>query len=122
MKPLLPMLFTICACVSCSVHSAARRSQTGALSDREIYDRVKLGITQAQVEKRVGKPHGPVSHGVAFYGGPPVPAWDPYGSRSIPFNVVVLYSTNCVVSGKFVYVGPDLRVVHDGDWTNFGTP
>ncbi len=116
------MLLTACACVSCSVHSAAHHGETGALSDRDIYERVKVGMTQAQVEKRVGKPHIAVSHGVAFYGGPAVAAWDPYGSRSIPFNVVVLYSTNRLVSGKFMYVGPDLETVHDGDWMNFGTP
>jgi hypothetical protein len=121
MKLLFATLLTAWAFTSCSVHPPAHGSETAVLSDRHIYDEVRLGMTQSQVEKKVGKPHAPVSHGLAFYGGPPVPAWDPLGERSVPFNVVVLYSTNLVVRGKMLYKGPGPEAITDGD-CSFGNP
>ena len=74
------------------------------LSDWDIYHRIQLGMSQPKVEKAVGKPHAPVSHGLAFYGGPPVPGYDPYGERDMPFNVIIVYSNKVVVS-KVIYSG-----------------
>ena len=121
MKSLVPILVTAWICLSCSVHPSAHGIRTGGLTDRQIYDAVKLGMPQAQVEKRLGNPHAPASHGLAFYGGPPVPAWDPLGERSVPFNVVVLYSTNLVVRGKMLYKGPGPEPITEGD-CSFGNP
>src|SRR5690348_954865 len=106
MKSLLPILLMAWTYASCSVHPPDHFATADGLSDRRIYDAIKLGMTQAHVESRAGNPHAPTSHGLAFYGGPPVAAWDPLGERSIPFNVVVLYSTNRVVRGKMLYAGP----------------
>jgi hypothetical protein len=66
-------------------------------------------MSQSQVEKAVGKPHAPVSHGLALYGGPPVPGYDPYGERSLPFNVLIVYSNNVVVS-KLLHLGYDVCI------------
>ena len=86
------------------------------MSDEEIYNSITLGMSQAEVEKRVGKPHAPVSHGLAFYGGPPRAEWDPYGSRSMPFNVVVVYSTNHTLIYRSLLVGPDTEWKIEGQF------
>ena len=83
------------------------------LSDWDIYHRIQLGMSQPKVEKAVGKPHAPVSHGLAFYGGPPAPEYDPHGERSVPFNILVAYSNNVVIS-KLIYSGYD--VYHEGEY------
>ena len=115
MKPLLPILLTACVCASCSVHPLAPGSKNSALSDPEIYNRVKLGMGQSEVEARVGKPHAPVSHGLALYGGPPKPEWDTPG-RSMPFNVVIVYSTNHTVIYRSLLVGPQTEWLMEGEF------
>jgi hypothetical protein len=115
-KSLLAILLTGCVCAACSVRSAARGGKSATLSDEEIYNSVALGMTQTEVEKRVGKPHAPVSHGLALYGGPPKAGWDPYGSRSVPFNVVIVYSTNNSVMYRSLLVGPDTEWKIEGQF------
>ena len=92
---------------SCSAPQPAR------LTDQEIFARVKLGMTQSQVEKRVGKPLA-LSHGLALYGGVPYsgPNGNPFG---MPRTVQIVYSTNRVVVYKVLYTA-DFRVVEEGPW------
>ena len=81
------------------------------MSDREIYTRVKLGMTQSQVEKKVGKPLAPVSHGLALYGGVPYsepPHGNPFG---MPRTVQIVYSTNHTVIWKALYTEDFQRLV-----------
>lgn len=115
MKPLLPILLTACFCASCSVHPPSHGSDNSVLSDQEIYDRLKLGMSQSEVEERVGKPHAPVSHGLALYGGPPKPEWEAPG-RAMPFNVVIVYSTNHTVIYRSLLVGPDTQWLVEGEF------
>ncbi len=101
----------VCLMGGCSNHPPPDGTKTPRMSDWDIYHRIQLGMSQSQVEKAVGKPHAPVSHGLAFYGGPPVPKYDPDGSRSVPFNILVAYSNGVVIS-KLIYAGYD--VYHEG--------
>ncbi len=93
----------------CSGHPAYDGGRSPKMSDWDIYNRIQLGMSQPKVEKAVGKPHAPVSHGLALYGDPPVPGYDPDGSRAMPFNVIVVYSNKVVVS-KELYSGYDVYI------------
>ncbi len=86
--------------------------QTPHLTDQEIFTRVKLGMTQSQVEKRVGKPVD-FGHGLACYGRMPYygPDGNPFG---MPRTVQIVYSTNAVVVHKILYTA-DFRKVEEGD-------
>lgn len=90
---------------SCSVPQPVR------LTDQEIFARVKLGMTQSQVEKRVGKPLA-LSRGLALYGGLPYsrPDGNPFG---MPRTVQIVYSTNRVAVYKVLYTA-DFRKVEEG--------
>lgn len=99
----------VCLMDGCSNHPLPAGSGTSGMTDWEIYQRIHLGMSKSKVEKTVGMPHAPVSHGLALYGGPPVPKYDPDFSRSMPFNVVVVYSNSVVVS-KELYSGYDVYI------------
>jgi hypothetical protein len=102
----------MCLVGGCSNHPLPEGSKNPRMSDRDIYQRIHLGMSQPQVEQGVGKPHAAVSHGLAFYGAPPDPKYDPDGSRSVPFNILVAYSNGVVIS-KLIYAGYD--VYHEGE-------
>ena len=100
------IVLLLCGCLD---HRGATRTAT--LTDWDLYRRIRIGMTESEVESVAGKPHAPVSHGLAFYGSHPVEGYDPYGSRSVPFNVIVSYSHGRVVA-KEIYSGP--RVYQEG--------
>lgn len=110
---IITTVLLVCLVAGCSNHRLPPHGGSPSMSDWDIYHHIKLGMSQSEVEKVVGKPHAPVSLGLAFYGGPPVPTDAPPGSRSVPFNILIVYS-NMVVVSKVIYARDD--VYHEGEY------
>jgi hypothetical protein len=109
-KFVLVLELALLALVGCLGHNQARDPKRAGLSERQVFERIRLGMTRLEVEKAVGRP---VAQGadMAFYGTPPrIQAWE---SARTPYSVTVVYSTNNIVAYKGFDDGTNL--VREGD-------
>lgn len=75
-----------------------------SLSDQQLFEAVKTGMSRAGVEKRLGKPVAQLGNKV-YYGKPPrIEKWQ---SPPAPGSILIVYSTNNVVQSKKLFRGYD---------------